>query len=144
MVGLEGSPLFRAPSGKPNDSFQQVLLPIRNSTRQKAERALDKKHLELVNWKCIIFHWENARLHVFLMTRQKMLQLGWEVLIHPLYAPDIVPSDFHWFRSWQNYLNGKIFNSLEDCKMHLEQFLLKKIKGFGKMELWNCLKDGRR
>ena len=39
------------------------------------------------------------------MTRQKLLQLGWEVLIHPPYSPDIAPSDFHLFRSLQNSLN---------------------------------------
>ena len=44
--------------------------------------ALDKKCPELVNRRCIIFHQDNARLHVSLRTRQKLLQLGWEVLIH--------------------------------------------------------------
>ena len=81
--------------------------------------ALDEKCPELVNRKCIIFHQDNARSHVSLMTRQKLLQLGWEVLIHPPYSPDIAPSDFHLFRSLQNSLNGKNVNSLEDCKRHL-------------------------
>ena len=51
--------------------------------------ALEEKCLELVNKKCILFHQHNARLHVSLMTRQKLLQLGWEVLIHPPFSPDI-------------------------------------------------------
>ena len=41
------------------------------------------------------------------MTRQKLLQLGWEVLIPLRYSPDIAPSDFHLFRSSQNSLNEK-------------------------------------
>ena len=61
--------------------------------------ALDEKHPELVNRKRIIFHQDNTRLHVYLMTRQKLLQIGWEVLIHLLYSPDIAPSDFHLFQS---------------------------------------------
>ena len=64
------------------------------------------------------------------MTRQKLLQLGWEVLIHRPYSLDIAPSDFHWFQSLQNSLNGKNFNSLEDCKRHLEQFFAQKDKKF--------------
>ena len=40
------------------------------------------------------------------------------------------PSDFHSFRSLQNSLNGKNFNSLEDCKRHPEQFFARKDKKF--------------
>ena len=36
--------------------------------------------------------------------------------------------DVHWFLSLQNSLNGKIFNSLEDCKSYLEQFFPQKDK----------------
>ena len=64
------------------------------------------------------------------MIRQKSLQLGWEVLIHPLYSPDIVCSNFHFFQSLQNSLNGKKFNSLEECKKYLEQFFAQKNKKF--------------
>ena len=73
--------------------------------------------------------------HVSLMTRQKLLQLGWEVLIHLLYSPDITSSAFHLFWPLQNSLNGKNFNSLEDCKRHLEEFFAQKNKSTGKMEL---------
>ena len=100
------------------------------SQLDQLEAALDKKHPELVSRKCIIFHQDNARPHVSLMTRQKLLQLGWEVLIHPPYSPDIAPLDFHFFRSLQNSLNGKNFNSLEDCKTQLEQFFAQKDKKF--------------
>ena len=41
--------------------------------------------------------------------RQKLLQHGWDVLLHP-YSPDLA-SDFHFFRSLQNSLNGKTFAS---------------------------------
>ena len=56
----------------------------------------------------------------YLMTRQKLLQLGWGVLIHSQYWLNIAPSGFHLFWSLQNSLNGKNFNSLEDCKRHPE------------------------
>ena len=41
------------------------------------------------------------------MTRQKLLQLGWEVLIHLPYSPDIALLDFHLFQSLQNFLKKK-------------------------------------
>ena len=92
--------------------------------------ALNEKHLELVNRKCIIFHQDDARLHVSLMTRQNLIQLGWEVLIYLPYSPHIAPSDLHLLWSLQNSLNGKNVNSLEDCKRHLEQFFAQKDKAF--------------
>ena len=66
------------------------------------------------------------------MTRQKLLQLDWEVLIHLPYSPDIAPSDVHLFQSLQNLLMEKNFDSLEDCKRHLEQFFAQKDKKFWK------------
>ena len=65
----------------------------------KLQAALDKKLLELVNRKCIIFHQDNARPHVSLVIRQKWLQLVWEVLICLLYSPHIGPLDVHLFWS---------------------------------------------
>ena len=65
------------------------------SRLDQLEAALYEKHPELVNRKRIIFYQDNTRPHVSLMTRQKLLQLGWEVLIRLPYSPDIAPSDFH-------------------------------------------------
>ena len=64
------------------------------------------------------------------MTRQKLLQLGWEVLIHLLCSPDIPPSHVHVFRSLQNSLNGENINTLAECERHLEQFFAQKDKKF--------------
>ena len=65
--------------------------------------ALDRKCPELVNRKCKIFHQDNSKLHVSLMTRKKLWELGWDILIHLPCSPDIAPSDFHLFWSLQNY-----------------------------------------
>ena len=65
------------------------------SQLDQMKAALDEKHPELVNKKCIIFHQDKARPHVSLMTRQKLLQFGWEVLIHPPYSPDMHSPEMH-------------------------------------------------
>ena len=78
------------------------------SQLDQLKAALDKKRPELIHRKRIIFHQDNARPHVSLMTRQKLLQLGCEVLIHLPYSSDIAPSDFHLFWSLQNSLKRKI------------------------------------
>ena len=38
--------------------------------------------------------------HTSLVTRKKLLKLGWEVMPHPPYSPDLAPSDYHLFRSF--------------------------------------------
>ena len=104
--------------------------------------ALDENHLELINIKCIIFHQDNERPHVSLMTRQKLLQLGWETLIYPPYSLDITPSDFHLFQSLQYSLNGKKSISWKTIKKKFGFF--NSFKSFGNMEIRNCLKNGRK
>ena len=109
------------------------------SQLDQLKAALDKKRSELVNRKCTIFHQDNARPPVSLMTRQKLLQLGWEVLIHPPYSPDITASDFHLFQSLQILLMEKKKNSIpwKTVKGTWKSSLLKKIKRFGKLpEKW--------
>ena len=89
MVGLEGSPLLRTPFQKQNNSNKYCF------QLDQLKAAPKEKCPELVNRKHIIFHQDNIRLHVALMTRKNLLQLGWEVLLPPLYSPDTAPSDFY-------------------------------------------------
>ena len=66
----------------------------------------------------MIFYQDDAKLNVSLITRLKLLQLGWEILIHPLYSSDIAPSDVHLLQFYKILLVEKKFNSLEDCKKY--------------------------
>jgi len=63
-----------------------------------------------------------------LITRQKLLQqiVGWDVLPHPPYSPDLASSDFHLFRFLQNSLNSKTFASEDFIKQQLNKFLAEK------------------
>ena len=69
---------------------------------------------------------DNARSHTSLVTRQKLLELDWDVLPHPPYSPDLAPSDYILFRSLQNSLNGKNFNNDDDIESYLIQFFANK------------------
>ena len=85
---------------KSNEYFSQL---------DQLKASLDEKCLKLVNRKYIIFHQDNVRLHVSLMTRQKLLQPVLEDLTHLPYLPDIALSDFHLFCFLQNSLTGRKF-----------------------------------
>ena len=49
---------------------------------------------------------------------------------HPLYSPDLAPSDYHLFCSLQNHLNGKTYDSNEAVKNELIQFFPSKNQTF--------------
>jgi len=78
------------------------------SQLNRLKAAIDEKRPELSNRHGVVFHQDNARSHVPLTTRQKLLQFGWDVLPHPLYSPDIAPSDFYLFRTCKIFLMKKI------------------------------------
>ena len=75
---------------------------------------MEENQSELATRKGVIFHQDNARPLTSLITRKKLLELGWEVMPrHPPYSTDLAPSDYQLFRSLQNHLNGKTFDSNE-------------------------------
>ena len=84
--------------------------------------AVKEKRPELVNRKGVIFHHDKTIPHTSLATRQKILRLGWEVMLHAPNSPDLTPSDYYLFRSLQNSLNGKTFIDDKAMKSHLVQF----------------------
>ena len=54
---------------------------------------LERLRPENVNKNRVVFQQDKARPHVFLAIRTKLHELGWDLLPHPPYSPDIAPSD---------------------------------------------------
>ena len=106
--------------------------------------AVKEKRSELVNRKGVIFYYDNATRHTSLATRQKLLRLGYEVMLHPPYSPGFAPSDCYLFRSLQNSLNGKTTNANEAVKSHLVQFFFDKDQKSMSVESWSYQKDDTR
>lgn len=92
------------------------------SQLDELKTAIEENRPEIANRKGVVFQQDNARPHVPLATRQKLLELGWDVLPHPAYSPHLAALDFHQFRSLQNSLNGKNFTYLVEIKNHVETF----------------------
>lgn len=103
----------------------------------KLNLAIKNKRPELANRRGVMFHHDNATPHTSLKTRNKLLRLGWDVLPHPPYSPDLAPSDYHLFRSLQNSLNGKSFAHVEAIKLHLDQFFNNKTQAFYEQGIMN-------
>jgi len=58
----------------------------------------------------------NARPHTSLHTKEATATMGWTVLPHPTYSPDLAPCNFHLFVPLKDSLQGRCFadsNELE-------------------------------
>lgn len=54
------------------------------------------KRPELVNRKCVVFHYDNTKSHIY-KSYQKLLRLGRDVLPHLPYSPPTPPIGFLFF-----------------------------------------------
>lgn len=81
------------------------------------------KQPSLVNRKGIILLHDNARPHVAKKTSQKLTDLKIETLPHPPYSPDLSPTDYHFFKHFDNFLVKKIIADREDVKMAISEFI---------------------
>lgn len=91
---------------------------------------LRQKQPALVNRKGPILLQDNARPHVARMTLQKLHHLGYELLSHPAYSPDLSPTDFHFFRSLTVHLNGKRFVDQQALEQDFHTFVLSRPADF--------------
>ncbi|GFV06411.1 histone-lysine N-methyltransferase SETMAR [Trichonephila clavipes] len=94
--------------------------------RGEAAQTVAKPRLELANRRVVVFHQDSARPHTSVVTRQKLWELGWEVLMHPPYSSDLAPSDYHLFLTLQNFLSDKKLGSREDRENRLLEFFTNK------------------
>jgi histone-lysine N-methyltransferase SETMAR len=54
----------------------------------------------------ILLQHDSACPHTSLTSREHDTKMGWTVLLHPPYSPDLAPSDFHLFGSLKDALRG--------------------------------------
>jgi histone-lysine N-methyltransferase SETMAR len=76
--------------------------------------------------KKVRFSHDNARPHIAKSTREKLLELGWDILVYPPYFPDLAPSDFQLFLSMNNALQSESFVDDDHLKQWLADFFASK------------------
>jgi histone-lysine N-methyltransferase SETMAR len=77
----------------------------------------------------VLLQQDNTRPHTAKKTLQKIEELkGIELLPHPAFSLDLVPSDYYLFRSMAQFLCGTKFQSVADVEVAVEEFLTFKDK----------------
>ncbi|UYV77837.1 hypothetical protein LAZ67_15002540 [Cordylochernes scorpioides] len=72
--------------------------------------------------KVVLFHHDNARPHTSCKTESTNIKLGFKVLEHPAYSPDLAPSDYFLFGLLKKELKGNRFDSDEDVQKVVQDF----------------------
>ena len=73
------------------------------------------------------------------MTLAKLAEVNWEIMLHPLYSPDLSPTDFHLFLSLDNYMKNRTFNMEDDLKTEVHNFFQSRTKDFYKNSIAKLL-----
>ncbi|UYV68292.1 SETMAR [Cordylochernes scorpioides] len=107
----------------PGERYQQQLMRL--SRALKIKRPLYAKRHDKV-----IYQHDNARPHVAKVVKETLEALQWDVLPHPLYSPDIAPSDYHMFCSMTHGLAEQHFTSYEEAKNWVNVWIASKDEEF--------------
>lgn len=102
--------------------YQQQLIRLNNALKNKRPEYA-KRHEKM------IFQHDNG--HMFgKIVKVTLEELGWDVLPHPPYSPDIAPSDYHLFRSMAHGLSDQHFNIYEEIEKWLNEWIASKDESF--------------
>ena len=67
---------------------------------------------QIIGRKVILQH-DKAQPHTALLTLEKTENMGWEVVPHPPYSPDLAPSDYHFFGFVKNHMQSQNYETSE-------------------------------
>lgn len=96
--------------------YCQVLDRLKGALQIKRRRMMqgDISNIRLLH--------DNATPHSALITRTKLTELGFSVLPHPPYSPDLAPSDFYLFSPLKSHLRGKNFNTADEASIAIQEW----------------------
>jgi transposase len=77
---------------------KQQSMKYRHKESPQSLNKLKKKFKTVQNENHAILQNDNATPHTSARTREAIERLGFPLLPHPPYSPDLAPSDFHLFR----------------------------------------------
>ena len=80
--------------------------------------------------KGILLQQDNARVHTYKIAMDAVERNGYELIPHPAYSPDIVPSDYFLFPNLKKDIRGRHFRSNGEIVAAVEEWVRDKDTGF--------------
>ena len=93
-----------------------------NMLANNLKPAIRTKRRGLLSKKVLLLH-DNARPHTAGWTVETINRLGFEVLEHPAYSPDLAPVDYHLFGPLKDALRGCRFCTDEEVQRAVHEWL---------------------
>lgn len=99
------------------------LNPAKPVTSEKYAQQINEMHWEmqclqlvLVNRMGPILLHNNVWLRITQPKLQKLNELGYKVVPHPPYSPDLLLTSYHFFKHLNNFLQGKCFHNQQEAE----------------------------
>lgn len=106
-----------------SDYYMKLLVTLKQVIGEKRPKMQKKK---------ILFHQDNAPCHKSAVTMKKLDDLGYELLPHPPYSPDLAPSDYYLFSNLKLHLQGRRYKSNEEVIDETNAYFEEKDESFFK------------
>ena len=97
-----------------SENYCELLTQVKKDIKNK-RRGLQSRGVILLQ--------DNARAHTAARTLAKIEDLGWKLPTHPPYSPDLAPSDFHLFGPLKESMKGIHFQTDEEVKAAVSNWL---------------------
>jgi len=108
------------------ERYRQQLIDLNHALLQKRPEYQKRQHK-------VIFLHDNAPAHKSKPVKDTLEALGWEVLPHAAYSPDLAPSDYLLFSELARALTEQHFDSYENVKKWLDGWFASQTQEF----FWN-------
>ena len=97
-----------------SENYCELLTQVKKDIKNK-RRGLQSRGVILLQ--------DNTRPHTAARTLAKIKDLGWKLLTHPPYSPDLAPSDFQLFGPLKESMKGIHFQTDEEVKAAVSNWL---------------------
>ena len=110
--------------------------PCETITYEKYAQLIGEMHWKLQHWQPALLTRKaqcfsvTRSTHIEQPTLQNSNDLGYEVLPHLPYSPDLSPTSYHFFKHLDNFLQGKRFHNLQEAENAFQEFIESKSMDF--------------
>lgn len=104
----------------------------------RAAASLLEKQPSLMKKKRVLFHQDNARWHTGNKSVEVIYSLGWQIIPHPPYFPEVVTSDYHLIQPTDNHVQNLQVQTPEDFEKNRAGLLCQKFDLLQKWHLCPC------